>query len=119
MRDLPTALPALATIEALSFSAGGIEDEKSLACRACVLLGTGQEGCTKALAASAPVYQHLHEIAAVGLIVWLGEDDADRTNDTVAILSDEEQALVLCYSSGNILPVGYGSGVGYWPHEAD
>jgi hypothetical protein len=119
MRDRTAALPTLAAVETLSFGTSGIQYKERLTCHACVLFGGSQQGRAEPLAPSAAMDQHLDEISAVGLVLWLLQHQTNRANDCGMIPGHKEEAFATLHLCGNILPVGVGLGTGHGPHEAN
>ena len=69
--------------------------------------------------ARAPKHEHLRDVAAVRLVLGLGQDDLHRADDAGLVLGDEQHALAELDFGGDAAPERERPGHRQRLHEAD
>ena len=66
------------------------------------------------------MHEHLREVPAMRLILWLSQDDLDRADDrSRRVVRDEHHSLAAPPARGRAAPERLGFGAGHREHEAD
>src|SRR5262245_49107772 len=65
------------------------------------------------------MHEHLREVAAMRLILRLGQDDLHGADDPRLVLGGQHEALPARDAGGRVAPEGVGLGASHREHEAD